>query len=117
MSIMQVPICADTLISRSKPNSGLQPNKLPENRFISPYNTNTKTEDKEMLMTMIQLKPHETLTVSKYNENNQLMREFNDKWRNPNNFNKTLHHALLELYVERNLDADENPDSQHEDGD
>ena len=107
-------MCGDTLISRRNPNSGLHPNRLPDNRFISPYNTNTKTEDKEMLMTMIQLKPHETLTTAKYNENNQLMREFNEKWRNPSNFNKTLHHALLELYVEQNLKPNEDQSSESE---
>ena len=111
---MQVPICADTLISRPNPNSKLHANRKPENRFISPYNTNTKTEDKEMLMTMIQLKPNETLTAAKYNDNNQLMREFNEKWRNPSNFNKTLHHALLELYVEQNLQPDEDQSSESE---
>ena len=65
-----------------------------------------------MLMTMIELKPNETLTAAKYNENNQLMREANEKCRNPSNFNKTLHHALLELYVGQNLQPDEEDQSK-----
>ena len=70
-----------------------------------------------MLMAMMQLKPYEKLTADKYNDNNQLMREFNEKWRNPSNYNKTLHHALLELYVQQNLHSDENLANENKAGD
>ena len=97
---MQTPVHADNLISR--PKSRVISKKI-ENRFITPDNNNTKTEDKEKLMQMIQLKPNEKLTAAKYNDTNKLMREFNEKWRKPRNANKTLREALFDVYVERNI--------------
>ena len=52
---------------------------------------------------MIELKPNEKLSAAKYNDNNKLMREFNEKWKKPKNTNQTLQEALFDVYIERNI--------------
>ena len=97
---MQTPICADTLISRPPKRKLI---RISENRFISPNNRNTKAQDKDKLLKMIELKPNEKLSAAKYNDNNKLMREFNEKWKKPKNTNQTLQEALFDVYIERNI--------------
>ena len=99
---MELPLSSNNLITYTKSKPQLTPIRR-ENRFESNNNRNTKEEDMEILMKMMEPKGNGKLTMEKYIENTELQREFNDKWK-PKKANKTLKEALFDVYVQRNIE-------------